>query len=248
MDYDSSVKTITLKDIWNVFLKYFVVIVLVATIITGVFILIKTATYTPRYQSTATLYILRQNDDGTTGGAVASDFSLALNVVNDCTYILKMHSVLDSVRDELGLDIPYEQLKKNVSTSNPTNTRILEVTVEAESPELARSIVDSICTVGAEKIKEDMGFAQVNISEYGIIDTEPCNKTSILVYPLLWMLCAIVVYVVFLIAYILDDGIRSDDDVRKYLGLSVLGDIPDAGAMQKHGYHVYAKQSGKERS
>lgn len=244
MDYDSSVKTITLKDIGNIFLKYSVVILLVATLVTGVLALVKKVTFVPRYQSTATLYILRQNDEGNTGGAVASDFSLALNVVNDCTYILKMHSVLDKVSEEVGLDIPYEKLKRSVSTSNPANTRILEVTVEADSPELAKSIVDSICTVGAEKIKEDMGFAQVNISEYGIIDSEPCNRTGKALYLLVWLLTAVVMYVVFLLIYILDDGIRSDDDVRKYLGLSVLGEIPNANTAQKSGYYSYARHSG----
>ena len=137
MNTDSTTGTVTLGDLWSVFKKSFLAVVLTATLAVSAFALAVRLTFVPMYQSTATLYILRQNDEGGTGGAVASDFSLALNVVNDCTYILKMHSVVDAVINDLGLDIPYETLKKRVSTSNPSNTRILEVTVTAESPELA---------------------------------------------------------------------------------------------------------------
>ena len=244
MNTDSTTGTVTLGDLWSVFKKSFLAVVLTATLAVSAFALAVRLTFVPMYQSTATLYILRQNDEGGTGGAVASDFSLALNVVNDCTYILKMHSVVDAVINDLGLDIPYETLKKRVSTSNPSNTRILEVTVTAESPELAKEIVDGICEVGAEKIKSDMGFAQVNISEYGVINTAPCNKTRMIVYPAIWLLVAAVMYVVLLVRYIMNDGIRSDEDVEKYLGLSVLGDIPNANDTRRHGCYGYGKKTG----
>lgn len=110
----------------------------------GLFLLI-CLTYVPQYESTATLYILRQDSEQSGSSSVSSDFSLALNVVSDCTYLLKSHSVVAAVIDELHVAIPYEELSKSISTNNPDNTRILEVSVKVGSPELAKSIVDSIC-------------------------------------------------------------------------------------------------------
>ena len=46
---------------------------------------------------------------------------------------------------------------------------------------------------------------------------------------------------IFFVISLLDDGIKSDDDVERYLGLSVLGRIPDTNAphSKKYGYYGY---------
>ena len=232
-----TIRSITLKDMWSVFTRQLLPIVLAAVIVTvGLFAVIQ-LTYSPRYESTATLYILRQNE----GQEVSSsDFSLALNVVNDCTYLLKSHSVLDEVIDELGLDMSYESLYNRVSTSNPDSTRILKVTVEADSPELAKQIVDKISTIGSEQIAEAMGFRQVNLYEYGVLEADPCNRTGLMTYALVFLMTVVAAYAVFLIAFILDDRIGGEDDIEKMLGLSILGDIPTADAPHKDGYGYYS--------
>ena len=127
MEQQTTVRIITLKDLWDIFIHRFWVMVLAAIIAMGGMFLVIRLTYVPQYESTATLYILRQNNEQTGSSSVSSDFSLALNVVSDCTYLLKSHSVVDAVIDELHLDIPYEKVSKIISTSNPDNTRILEV-------------------------------------------------------------------------------------------------------------------------
>ena len=100
-------------------------------------------TFVPQYASTATLYILRQAD-GATASDASSDFSLALKVVNDCTYLLKSHTVLDEVISSLNLDMEYEDLYDCVSTSNPEDTRILEVTVKASMSLEQRILIRAI--------------------------------------------------------------------------------------------------------
>lgn len=248
MEQQSTVRIITLKDLWDIFIHRIWIIFLAAFIaMSGLFLLIR-LTYVPQYESTATLYILRQDSEQSGSSSVSSDFSLALNVVSDCTYLLKSHSVVDAVIDELHLDIPYEEVSKIISTNNPDNTRILEVSVKAGSPELAKSIVDSICQIGAGKIEEAMGFSQVNLYEYGVLNTRPCNTTSLMTYLLVGVITAVLVYSVFLVTYLLDDRIRSEEDVEHYLGLSILGDIPNADDPKKGRYGYYAASGNKTNS
>ena len=170
----TGVRIVTLKELWNIFVHRLWVMILAAAVAAGGLFLINRLTFVPAYSSTATLYILRQDSESAASSA-DSDFSLALKVVNDCDYLLKSYSVLDQVIQELDLDITQEDLEKQISTSNPDDTRILEVTVESSSPELAKQIVDILCEVGQEKITEAMGFRQVNLYEYGTLETEPCN-------------------------------------------------------------------------
>lgn len=232
-------RTVTLEDLWDLFLQRLLIMVLAAAVAVGALFAVKTVTYVPMYESTATLYILRQADESTSSGDVANDFSLALKVVNDCTYLLKSHTVLDQVIEELNLTVDYNTLYRAVSAHNPESTRILEVTVEAESPELAKQIVDKICELGKDSISDAMGFEQVNLFEYGVLDDTPCNKTSVLAYALAGALVAVAVYLVYLLIYLLDDRIRTGEDIENCLGLSVLGEIPDAKEAGKNRYGYY---------
>lgn len=249
---NANVRVVTLKDLWGIFIHRLWVMILAAVVVAGGMLLINRLTFIPTYTSTATLYILRQDND-TSSGNSDSDFSLALKVVNDCDYLLKSHSVLDEVIQELNLEIDYKILSKSVSTSNPENTRILEVTVKSDSPENAKNIVDALCEIGQEKITEAMGFQQVNLYEYGTVNEKPCNTTSMTTYLLAGMIAAILVYSAFLIVFLLDDRIRTEEDIERYLGLSILGDIPNANDKKNHQYGYYkaygaqGKKDGKRR-
>lgn len=249
MDQKATLKTVTLKDLWSVFVHRLWAILLAACICAGGFFAVDDMTFTPQYASTATLYILRQADSATASDT-SSDFSLALKVVNDCTYLLKSHTVLDEVIDSLSLDLDYEALYDCVSTSNPEDTRILEVTVKAESPELAKSIVDKICTIGADRIEDAMGFRQVNLYELGTLDNEPCNRTRMLTFAFVGVAAAAATYLVFLIIFLLDDRIRSDEDIERFLGLSILGNIPSADSKKngKYGYYKAYSAHGRKPS
>lgn len=190
---------LTLGDLWRIFRKCWAVMLLLATLAAaGLYAL--NYLLPPRYASTATLYILRQSSNDQ---QISEDFSLALNVVSDCDHLLKSHSVLDAVIENLSLDISYKDLRACISTNNPDSTRILEVTAEAETPARAKAIVDSICTIGTDKIRQAMGFAQVNLYEYGVWDSEPCNRMEPLHCVLAFAGTAVLVYGLSLLSFLL---------------------------------------------
>lgn len=143
MKRESNVRTVTLKDLWQVFLRSLWLMAAAAVLCCAAVFAVNRLTFDPQYQSTATLYILKQ-ENGEDYKYTSSDFSLALNVVNDCTYMLKSHAVLDQVIDDLDLDMEYGELSKNISTVNPDNTRILEVTVKTGDARLSQRVVDKI--------------------------------------------------------------------------------------------------------
>jgi len=251
MDNDIELRIITLKDLWDIFVRRWVVMLLAAVVVAGGYFAYTQITFVPQYESTATLYILREKE-GDTINRSSDDFSLALKVVKDCDYLLKSHSVLDEVIAQQHLRIDYDDLYDNVSTSNPSDTRILKVTVKSDTPQSAKEIVDAICTVGTVKIQDAMGFQQVNLYEYGIIENEPCNRTAYSTYAILALIAAILVYCGFFVAFLLDDRIRTEEDIERYLGLSILGEIPNANdsKSRKKGYYKYkgygAYTGGKE--
>lgn len=230
MDHQEGSVTIYLSDLWDVFVRRIVVIILAALVcMAGVFIY-ATKIVKPLYNSTSTLYVLRQDD---TENYSSSDFNLALNLVNDCTYMLKSHAVLDDVIEDLKLDMSYTALSDSISTKNPDSSRILEVSVKTDDPELSKKVVDKVCSIGAERISDAMRMDQVSVFERGTLEDTPCNRMGLMRYLLFGVLGAALCYLAFVVAFILDDKIKTEEDVKRYLQLSVLGEIPYTSAAGK---------------
>lgn len=247
MENKNNVKVITFRDLWDIFVSRLWVLAVAAVVAVAILFTVSTLTFVPQYESVATLYILKQNENTDSSTGSSEDFSLALKVVNDCNYLLKGHSVLDEVIKEQNLEYSYKQLYDRVTVTNPTDTRILEVRVEADSPELAKQIVDSICIIGTEKIEQAMGFQQVNLYEYGILKNEPCNNLSLTAYFLTAIAAAALTYVVFLLIFIFDDRIRTNEEIENAFGLSILGEIPNVGTSGKKGrYSRYYRGYGNK--
>ncbi len=158
---DESIKTrvVTLGDLIRILIKHWWIMLLVLLISIGMVFGINCLTlmFAPKYESKATLYILRREEINIHDSADA-DFALALKVVNDCTYLLKSHAVVDAVIEQMNLDMEYDSLRKQIFTTNPENTRILEVSVRADCPDLAKNIVDLLCEIWQLKFADAMGF------------------------------------------------------------------------------------------
>ena len=92
-----------------------------------------------------------------------------------------------------------------------------------------------------------MGFRQVNFYSTGNYNPNPCNQVSNIKYLEVGAVGGALVYLIFVLLHLLDDGIRSNEDVEKYLGLSVLGEIPNIGMSsdKKYGYYSYSPEDKK---
>lgn len=250
MEKRDTARVITLGDVWKIFVRNIIPIVLAAVIVVALVFVYGTIVLTPKYSSTSTLYILKQ-ENSNDYVYTQSDFTLALNVVNDCTYMVKSHEVLDSVINKLDLDMSYKSLYNDITINNPDNTRILEVTVETVNAELSKQIVDEVCCTAADNINKAMGVDQVNVYSKGTIGANPSNSIGMTTFVLTAIATAIVVYIIYFIAFVVDDKIKTEEDVEKYLGLSVLGDIPNSNASKrkdgKYGYY-YNDSSIKKQS
>lgn len=227
-----------LMDIWHIFIWHLVPMLAAAALAVAGLYAYSRFFKAPKYKSTATVYILKQEREGDSS-YTQSDFSLALNVVNDCVYMIKSSEVLDEVIKELGLDMSVTDLTKCITTRNPDGTRILEISVETTSPEQSKLIVDAVCRIGAEKISATMSLDQVNIYSFGKVPTKPSNTTGILRYTAVGIGAAVIVFFAYFIAFLCDDKIKSEEDVEKYLNLTVLGIIPNAEYVSGKKYKKY---------
>ena len=156
-----------------------------------------------------------------------ADIQLGTSLTSDYTVLIKSTPVLEQVIENLKLDMTAEELGKNVSINNPSDTRILEISVVNADPEMAKKIVDEIAEVSSTYIGDKMEVIPPKIIEVGkvpVVRSSPSVKKNAAIGVLFGMVvcCAIIT-----VLTIMDDTIKTEDDINKYLGISVLASVPD---------------------
>ena len=94
----------------------------------------------PQYESTSQFYVLSKSMSITS----LADIQTGTSLTNDYMVIVEGRPVLEQVIENLGLDETYSSLKKKVTLNNPSNSRILEITVRDANPSMAKKIADEI--------------------------------------------------------------------------------------------------------
>ena len=177
---------------------------------------------TPQYSSTSMMYILSKETTLTS----LADLQIGSQLTEDYKVIVNSRPVLGEVIDSLALDMSYEQLLAKVSIGNPTDTRILTVTVTDPDPYRAKAIVDCVAETASDYIGEIMEMIPPKIIENGTVatrKTSPSNRKNAVLGALAGM---VLVCGVIVIQVIMNDTVRTEEDVERYLGLSVLASVP----------------------
>lgn len=104
----------------------------------------------PVYRSTSMIY-MRGN-----GSTIASltDLQIGSELTNDYAVIFTSRTLLTQVIKELNLNMEYEELKSMIKISNPSDTRILELSVENQNASLACDIANKVVTLVAKTANE----------------------------------------------------------------------------------------------
>ncbi|MBQ8230747.1 MAG: protein-tyrosine kinase [Lachnospiraceae bacterium] len=214
---------IDLKEIFVVLLNKLWLIMLCG-IVTGVISFCYSSfLITPQYQSTTKVYILNnQNGDNVT----YSDLQMGTILTKDYKELIKSRNVLETVIENCKLDEKYGSLAGRVLVEPISDTRIIAITVEDPDPETARYLADEVRKVAAKHIKQVMDIEAVNVVEEANLPENPASPSVVkwTVLGLALGMCACVG--VILLKYLLDDTIKTSEDVEKYLGLSTLAMIP----------------------
>ena len=177
------------------------------------------------FQSNTTIYMLdRANPDS--GATTNSDLQASAALTKDYAQLITSRHVLEQVIENLGLPYGYSELKSSVSVSTPNDARIVTITVTDTNPRMAQKIADEIRVVGSEHIINVMEIDAVNVIDEANLPTHksaPSNSRWAMIGALLGLVAAAAVII---LRYILDDTVKTQDDVDRYLGLSTLALIP----------------------
>lgn len=214
---------IDVLELFHVLLNKFWIILL-AGIIAGLAFIGGTILFiTPQYESTTKMYVLSKQDNNT---LTQQDMQTSLSLTKDYAELIKSRTVTEGVIAQLNLDLTHEELLKKMAVDSATDTRILSITVTDADPYEACKIANAIRDVAANHIKNVMDIDAVNVVETANIPDQKASPSITKNGIIGGFLGVLLSVVIILIAYISNDTVKTQEDVEKYLGLSVLGTIP----------------------
>ncbi len=183
-------------------------------------------TTVPLYRSTAKLFIISK---GSSDSLSTSAVSIASKTVGDCMRLVADDTIVDKTIENLGLSISTEELKAKIRTSTPDadTSLIIEVSVSDEDPQLACDIANELCRVSTTEVRDIMGLDQVNIASAAKPASKPYNLTFMSTAAKFGAVGFVFTCLVLFVIFYFDDKIKTADDVERYLGLTVLGVIPN---------------------
>ena len=198
----------------------------------------------PSYQSTSTLYIVSAS-----GGSVVdlTDLNIGTSLKSDYEELIMSYPVLDRVTQKLNLDMTTEQIAGMISITNPTDTRILKLTVTAEDPELAKDIVNTLAKISVKYLPDTMNTDAPNIAQRARLATHKSGPSYSRYTMMGGLLGAVLCCAYLIVRYLMDDTIRGPEDMEKYFGEPPLASIPYVEAFdeKKHKSGHSSNRSGK---
>lgn len=178
-------------------------------------------TYVPVYQATSKIYIA-----GSETAISISDLQLGSTLAKDYQEAFKIWMLHEEVAERLGLNYSSSKLSGMVSVKVPSGSHILYITITSNDPEEARLLADTYAEVAQEFIVEKMELRKPQIIENARLPRGPVSSSSSQSVKDGATMGGMLVALFFTVIFLIDDRVRSADDITNTVGLPVLGSLP----------------------
>ena len=223
--YSDTEVEIDLLELFSVLLHWLWLIALVAVIAGAVVFCYSKFILPEQFESSTKVYVLnrseKSSDMPTTG-----DLQVGTQLSQDYAQMITSRYVLESVIRDLDLPSTYEGLKSQVNVTRPSDSRIIQITVTDTDPQQAQTICRAVREAASKHIQSVMDIDAINVVDDANLPTHksaPNNKKNALIGA---MVGAVVVIAVVVVRHLLDDTVKSREDVEEKLGISCLALIP----------------------
>lgn len=229
-NYNSDEMEIDLMEIIMVLLHWAWAIILAAVVGGLITFCYSKFMITPTFESTSRIIVLNQSSDKLS----YNDLTMSTQLTNDYPELITSRYVVEKVIATYELDTTYEKFVRNVAVSTANNSRIVDITVTDTDPLRAKELVDTLRDVAARRIEEIMLVDAVNVVDEGNVPIRKANP-SVTKWTAIGILAGgFLAVAVVIVLYLLDDTIKSSEDIEKYLKLSTLGLIPIVETEEEH--------------
>ena len=176
---------------------------------------------TPLYRATSVIYVV--SPDSLINASV---LQLANALTSDYIKVFDLWEVHEEVISNLNLDYNYSTVRKMLSVTNTTGTRMLDISVTSPSPTEARDLANEYAKVGRTFIAETMSTDMPNIMSVAREPVNPISPSKTRNIAIGFVLGALLGAAIITFKTVMDDKIKTAEDIRQYTGLVTLAVVP----------------------
>lgn len=221
---------IDLLELFFILRRHIVAILLVAILFGAAAFAFSYYVIPKKYTATAQLYIVSASNESVVN---LSDLQIATNLTSDYKELILSRPLMESVIRNLRIGDQYtpSSLAGSIKVTNPSGTRILHIDATSLDPALSADIANEVAKLSVDWLPAIMESNKPNLIQDAMVPTTKSSpsysrNTAVGVIIGVVLICG-----VYIIQYLLDDTVKSADDVEKYFGVVPFASIPeDPGA------------------
>ena len=180
----------------------------------------------PQYEATATMIVNSRQEITLT--LTNDQITSAQKLVDTYAVIVKSDTVLNQVIDQLGLHMTYEELAGKTTVTSVNGTQIMKVSVRHPNPNTAYDIVKKITEVAPAIVVDVVEAGSCKVVSNAKVTKDPVTPDLKKNVMLAAVGGAVLAGVILVLAFLMKEKrIKGEQDVKDYLGIPVLGTIPD---------------------
>ena len=199
--------------------KWILLSVVLGTLAAGLY---TTQFVTPIYEATSKLYVVTSKDSVIN----LSDFQIGAFLTSDYQDLFKNWEIHEQVNQNLSLNYSYSKLQSMLHVTNPANTRILYITVKSPSADEAAFLANEYAEVARKYISDTMRTDEPSITTVALKPLYPASPSLRNNLIKGFLLGALLSFAVVFIRLMLDDRLKTADDISMYAGLPTLAIVP----------------------
>ena len=199
-------------------------LVSLVTVVCGIIgMLLSVFVMVPQYTASTRVYILNQANEA---ALMYSDFQASTFLMRDYEVLITGRNVTKAIIQDMELDLSIKELTDMIEVTSRENTRVIQINVTHEDPEMAAELANRVREVAAEQVAKIMDTDAMKTVYTADVPEHPSAPNVVMNTIFAAALGFLAMIGLLVLKCILDDAITCEEDVERYLGLSTLGIVP----------------------
>ncbi len=186
---------------------------------------------TPVYTAVTSIVLVQSSGSSgqsETSAITSADLTINSKLVSTYGEIIKKNKVLDQVAEKLHLgEDEINKIKNRISVSSVKDTEVIDIAVTDEDPNFAAQVTNEIALVFSDVVKEIFNTDNVYSLDKAEAEKTTTNVNHVKDIAIFTFIGLVLSAIYVLIYNMLDNTIKTEQDIDKCTGLYILTSIPN---------------------
>ena len=218
-----------LKELFEMFWNKKIKIILIMAIFAVIGVIYSIGFVVPEYTAFTKLVLAGQSSDATgntTEAITTTDLTINSKLVATYSELVTSNDVVRQVIANTGIDISEEALKSSIEVSSVEDTDVIKISVTNQNPTYATKLTNETAKAFMEKVAEIYNINNVHVVDEAEEPQSPSNVNHLKDVIIFTFIGVVVAVAYVLIANMLDNTIKTREEVERLFKIPVIAEIP----------------------